>query len=978
MNQQNEIKVLQFNTDRVRAAHDIAFAKAQNEGIDLILLQEPNRNLTANPSWMRDDHCVVAAYCLNKNVGLLSHQRGKGFLKLYFQDWVLYNCYVSPNITLLAFRDYIDDVMQSIRNERRQVIVAGDLNAKSPRWGSVRRDARGEYLVEWINTLNLVVINRGSTPTFARGNSSSFIDITLASDCMSKKVSKWKVSMEESMSLHRFITFSVDVKYKKSPFELRGKQTIERDLFKVVLGLLYTKMEGNYKTMIDKILQAQRTNTKEAVTTKMSQPYWWNYEIGNRHRICNRIRRKIWREKIKPQPSQHALNSLYTQHKQCKKDLRKDIRLSKRIHWKNVCEELDRDVWGQGYQIVTKPIKGSSMPYNLDENKKLDIVLDLFPAKDDSFTSTPTVPMENLFTLEELELAAGKLKIGKATGPDGVTPEALKLAIQSFPQHILNVMNDILKKQTFPKEWKKAHVVLLPKGSIEEENPKFRTICLLDCAGKLLEYMIKARLEQELEEKGGLSETQFGFRKGKSTVDAALQMANSTSDNRTRYSVLITVDVANAFNTATWSKIICRLKTLRISTYLSNIIESYLTDRILVVGRKKIKMTQGVPQGSVLGPTLWNVLYDSVLALDLPEGCGTIAYADDLALTVVANDKNALISRANAALKRINEWMCINELKLAPTKTEAVVIKGARNGRDIAFKLGNNVILPTNSVKYLGVWVDGNLKYKEHIRKTVTKAEKLVTALTRIIPNISGLGSEKRLVYYGVVQSIMLYAAPVWYKVMKINKYQEMFVRLQRRMLLRVACAYRTISTNALGVISGVAPIDLLVKERVNIFNRRLDETLEGVRIDEKATTLAEWQTRWQNNERDAQWTKRLIPNLKPWLNCSFRKTDYFLTQFLSGHGCYRAYAYRMGKTDSDKCYYCGETDTAEHTVLVCEKWDFLRAGVVLQVGVSLSVENIIVIMLENAKNWGLIHKLVKNIMERKEKKELELQKGGR
>ena len=89
-------------------------------------------------------------------------------------------------------------------------------------------------------------------------------------------------------------------------------------------------------------------------------------------------------------------------------------------------------------------------------------------------------------------------------------------------------------------------------------------------------------------------------------------------------------------------------------------------------------MTAGVPQGSMLGPTLWNILYDQVLRLKLPEGVTNIAYADDLAVLVCAENQIELENRANGSLRRIDGWMQRNGLQLAPQKTEAIVFKGLK------------------------------------------------------------------------------------------------------------------------------------------------------------------------------------------------------------------------------------------------------------------------------------------------------------
>ena len=217
------------------------------------------------------------------------------------------------------------------------------------------------------------------------------------------------------------------------------------------------------------------------------------------------------------------------------------------------------------------------------------------------------------------------------------------------------------------------------------------------------------------------------------------------------------------------------------------------------------------------------------------------------------------------------------------------------------------------------------------------------------------------------MQSVMLYGAPVWYKVMEIKKYGEMLRKDQRQMLLRVISAYRTVSQSAVNVISAVAPIDLMVTERTRTYDRREDRNRNKTRIRERSITIATWQRRWLNNQKDAQWTKRLIPDIATWVNCSFRRTDYFLTQFLSGHGCFRAYVFRIGKAENARCTYCEEVDTAEHTVLACARWNDARRGAALQVGEVLTVESIVGLMIASARNWKTISEMIGTILSRKE-----------
>ena len=135
--------------------------------------------------------------------------------------------------------------------------------------------------------------------------------------------------------------------------------------------------------------------------------------------------------------------------------------------------------------------------------------------------------------------------------------EILKEVIAVYSKILLEAFNSYLRKGRFFDEWKKHRLVLLRKGDKPlEDDSSYRTICLLDTVGKLLEEIILQRLQCFLVRKNGLSENQFGFRKGRSTVDAIQAVVDIATKARKRtgkrkgFCVLISIDIRNAFNTA--------------------------------------------------------------------------------------------------------------------------------------------------------------------------------------------------------------------------------------------------------------------------------------------------------------------------------------------------------------------------------------------------------------------------------------------
>ncbi|KAH8323775.1 hypothetical protein KR067_012650, partial [Drosophila pandora] len=153
------------------------------------------------------------------------------------------------------------------------------------------------------------------------------------------------------------------------------------------------------------------------------------------------------------------------------------------------------------------------------------------------------------------------------------------------------------------------------------------------------------------------------------------------------------LDIRNAFNSANWTRIHRAIFLAGTPVYLQRIISSYLSDRTLLYeteeGTKRYEVTAGVPQGSVLGPLLWNIMYDEVLRIELPEGCKLIGFADDLALMVVAKETKEVESNANNAIKCISAWMADSGLDLAAHKTEAVLFTSRKKVEHITIQVGN-------------------------------------------------------------------------------------------------------------------------------------------------------------------------------------------------------------------------------------------------------------------------------------------------
>lgn len=228
----------------------------------------------------------------------------------------------------------------------------------------------------------------------------------------------------------------------------------------------------------------------------------------------------------------------------------------------------------------------------------------------------------------------------------------------------------------------------------------------------------------------------------------------------------VSLDIKNAFNTLPWS-VKTALSRKNFPQYLQSIIDAYLSDRsVEYIDREGVNVTRrmvaGVPQGSVLGPVLWNIGYDSVLQEGSVPGFRIECYADDILVLAAAEDVNTAVARANMQVGIVVNRIERLGLTVATHKTEAVCFPGReRLDRTLWLQVGNERMTVGRVMKYLGVMLDSRMSFRDHLGYVEQKVGAVTRVLDRLMPNLRGLGERKRRLYADVIRSVILYAAPV-------------------------------------------------------------------------------------------------------------------------------------------------------------------------------------------------------------------------
>ncbi|KMQ91162.1 reverse transcriptase [Lasius niger] len=399
--------------------------------------------------------------------------------------------------------------------------------------------------------------------------------------------------------------------------------------------------------------------------------------------------------------------------------------------------------------------------------------------------------------------------------------------------------------------------------------------------GKIFEKILVDRLNEWLRMNPiyQLSDNQFGFREGKSTCDALTRVQDAVNEAIDQDGVVVAVslDIKNAFNSLPWPVIREALRRKRVPEYIRRIIDHYLRS-VEYVDKKGQRISRsmqaGVPQGSVLGPTLWNVCYDSVLQ----EG---------------ANLQTALVVNR---IKRLG-------LTVSANKTEAVLFYGRRNKpKDLPSLIVDGEIVQTRpSMKYLGVILDSKMLFREHLNYIETKVAKVTKTLGRLMPNLRGPKERKRKLYANVILSIILYAAPIWCDAMSTSKNRTKLDRLVRMVNIRVAAAYRTVSLEAASIMVRIPPLHLLAALRRRVYLRVADLrstkqwskiAVKEIKEEETLIMRRQWEFHiGRPNLSGVRVREAVLPIFNQWLD---GRLTFHMTQIISGHGCFGSYLFRI------------------------------------------------------------------------------------
>lgn len=243
--------------------------------------------------------------------------------------------------------------------------------------------------------------------------------------------------------------------------------------------------------------------------------------------------------------------------------------------------------------------------------------------------------------------------------------------------YLVSIYNACLNLQYFPKSWKIAKVIPIQKPGNQFDNPNsYRPISLLSSISKLFEKVIKTKMDNHINTSNVIPLEQFGFRRYHSTTHQVKRICNHITVNFANglSTALVLLDVAKAFDSIWHSALIFKMITYEFPPYLIKIIKSYLEDRcfrVLVDNElsDSTEIPSGVPQGTVLGPILFNIYMSDFPSL---APCKYAAYADDVGIFYSHELGHEVVSNIQHALNKLVQYYDKWKMKLNYEKTQSI------------------------------------------------------------------------------------------------------------------------------------------------------------------------------------------------------------------------------------------------------------------------------------------------------------------
>lgn len=655
--------------------------------------------------------------------------------------------------------------------KQRPNFILGDFNCKSTAWGYRETDNNGADLESWAETHDFQLIHDPKLPSsfnsgrWKRGYNPDniFVSSRLAAMCskhMGEPIPKTQhrpiICIASAILEPEQVPFKRRFNFKKAEWN-RFKENLDAEVREI------TPQPENYESFIELVRKISRKCIPRGCRTQ--------YIAGltkDTKPLLNRYQKLFEKDPFAEDTVEAG------------EDLMRSIADGRTQKWRNMMENLDMKVNSRRAWKLLKNLSGD--PKKTKENftevtadqvatqllrngkirgrqSRQPLVRD--EKNEDQYLREP-------FSMDELNTAVKDMKINKAPGIDDLRTEQIKNFGDITLQWLLKLFNTCVTDLKLPNMWRKARVIALLKPGKDSKDPKsYRPVSLLCHLYKLFERLILNRINAILQER--LIPQQAGFRPGKSCCGQILNLTQFIEDGfeERRITGTVFIDLTAAYDTVNHRKLLTKTYEITRDFHLTRMIGTLLQNRrfqVSLMGKSSRWRNQknGLPQGSVLAPTLYNIYTNDQ---PLPANTRQFIYADDTAVAAQGKSFEEVEAKLSEALEELSAYYDSNHLRSNPSKTQicAFHLNNKYAKRELNIVWRGIQLQHFQAPKYLGVTLDRTLCFKQHCINTRAKVSARNNILRKLTNRFWGADPQTlRTSALALCVSAAEYAAPVW------------------------------------------------------------------------------------------------------------------------------------------------------------------------------------------------------------------------
>ena len=728
------------------------------------------------------------------------------WLRLSCHSLTKYICavYLSPNSTdYTKFFDYLTSKVEHILSISpfSEISILGDFNVHHRLWlSSPFTDPPGEqaFIFSILNNLEQLVQHPTRIPD-RLGESPNILDLFLTTNPSAYSVSLFSPLGSSDHSLISVTCPIAPVRPADPPEKRRlwhyraaDWEALRQYLFDFPWNDFCFHGRGPSECALritEVILSGMEAYIPYSYPPPNSKKPWFNHAcstaVHNKEVAFRRYRRQ-----------QTPLNhSLYVSARNRAKSV---LRLSKCKFIRSKCHELSHSNSSRSFWHLTKnlcnnftsssfpPLFHSDGSVAVSSPDKAELFAQTFSSNstlDDSGAVPPFSPPSDFFmpiikiSSQDVLSALSGLNTNKAYGADGVPPVVLKNCASVLTPCLGKLFRLCLSTCTFPSSWKFALIQPVPKKGDRSQPSNYRPIALISCISKVFESILNRKIMKHLSSHNLLSDRQYGFRQGRSTGDLLTFLSDSWSSSFRDFgeTFAVALDISKAFDRVWHKSLISKLPSYGFYPSLCAFISSFLSGRSIaavVEGYRSSSkaINSGVPQGSVLSPTLFLLFINDLL------NCTSSpihSYADDSTLhfsirftqrpsqQLLQQSRDEAMAHLVSDLSVISNWGNRNLVNFNASKTQFLHFTTRFNlPQSYPLSFDNTEISPSSSLNILGLTFCQNLSWKDHIMSLAKSASKRLGVLSRLRSFFSP--TQLLTLYRGLVRPCMEYSSHVW------------------------------------------------------------------------------------------------------------------------------------------------------------------------------------------------------------------------